>query len=90
MEKIRKLIPLEKLEMPIRKQLLKAYPDGFGKAVMKIDAPTPFYAIRFESPEVSYLVKLSNYFVETFNEDDDDYNDGEVDSDDIESDEDED
>jgi len=89
MEKTRKLISFEKLEAPLRKKLLREYPDGFGNAVMKIEAPTPFYAVRFESDDTSYLIKLSNYFVESMEDDEDDERD-DLDTDDLELDEDED
>jgi hypothetical protein len=91
MDKTRKLVSFEKLDATLRKQLLREYPDGFGNAVMKIEAPTPFYAVRFESEDTSYLIKLSNYVVESLedDEDEDDERD-EMDTDDLELDEDED
>ncbi|MCR9172064.1 MAG: hypothetical protein NXI10_06205 [bacterium] len=67
--KARKLISFDKLELPLKRQLLKAYPDGFEDSVMRIDAPTPFYAVLFEADDITYLVKLNNYLVNASSED---------------------
>ncbi|GAB5418541.1 MAG: hypothetical protein Crog4KO_02980 [Crocinitomicaceae bacterium] len=61
--KIRKLVSFEKLEAPLRRQLLNQYPEGFDGAVMRIEAPKPFYAVILESEQVTYLVKLNNNLI---------------------------
>ncbi|XOV69189.1 MAG: hypothetical protein ACFHU9_08370 [Fluviicola sp.] len=61
--KARKLISFDKLDVPLKRKLLKAYPDGFEESLMRIDAPTPFYAVLLDSDDITYLVKLNNYLV---------------------------
>lgn len=61
--KARKLISFDKLESPLKRQLLREFPDGFEDAVIRIDAATSFYAVLLELEEISYLVKLNNYLV---------------------------
>lgn len=67
--KARKLVSYDKLEQSLKRQLLKAYPDGFDDVAMRIDAPTPFYAVLLEAEEITYLVKLNNYLINASSED---------------------
>jgi len=61
LSKARKLISFDKLELPLKRQLLRKYPDGFEDSAIRIDAPNPFYAVLLELEEITYLVKLNNY-----------------------------
>lgn len=61
--KLRKLIPFNKLESSLRQLLIQEHPDGFGDAVIRIDAAKPFYAVLFDHEDTTYLVKLNNYLV---------------------------
>ncbi|MFT4661504.1 MAG: hypothetical protein ACI8XB_001781 [Patiriisocius sp.] len=73
--KIRKLVSFNKLESSLRKLLIREYPDGFGDAVLRIDASKPFYAVLFDHENTTYLVKLNNYLVKASQvELEDDYN----------------
>lgn len=86
------MVSYEKLDPSLKKELLKQYPDGFEDAAMRIDAPTPFYAVLFEAEDVTYLVKLTNYVVTSSLDDDDDDDadneDMDVDTDDLDMDDD--
>ncbi|MFT5777565.1 MAG: hypothetical protein ACI837_000501 [Crocinitomicaceae bacterium] len=61
--KLRKLVSFNKLESSLKQLLIQEYPNGFGDAVIKVDAPKPFYAVLFECEETTYLVKLNKYLV---------------------------
>lgn len=74
--KTRKLISYDKLDHTLKRQLLKEHPDGFEDSVIRIDAPTPFYAVLLEADATTYLVKLSNYIINMDADDlDDEMND---------------
>ena len=89
--KTRKLISFDKLEQPLKRKLLQAYPDGFEEAVVRVDAPTPFYAVLFEAEDITYLVKLNNYLASaSMDELEDDFEDDDADLTGLESDEDDD
>jgi hypothetical protein len=61
--KLKKLVSFNKLEPSLRQLLIQEYPDGFGDAVIRIDAPKPFYAVLFDQEDTTYLVKLNTYLV---------------------------
>ena len=67
--KARKLISYDKLDLSLRRQLLRDYPDGFEEAVMRIDAPNPFFAVLLELEEITYLVKLNKHLIHSSVED---------------------
>ena len=79
MNKISKLVSFEKLLPELRAKLIEEYPMGFNDAVMRIDAPKPFYAILLEDEGVTYLVKLNEDQIKTsaieYDDDDDDSDD---------------
>lgn len=75
----RKLVSFDKLQSALRNKLTRAFPYGFGDAVMKIEAPTPFHAVLFEDEGMTYLVKLSPYQVNTSSIDYDDNEEEEID-----------
>jgi len=76
--KSRKLISFDKLDNTLKRQLLKEYPDGFEDVAIRIDAPTPFYAVLLEADSTTYLVKLSNYIINMDADDLDDELDDDV------------
>jgi hypothetical protein len=61
--KLKKLVSFNKLEPSIRRLLIQEYHDGFEDAVIRIDAPKPFYAVLFDHEDTTYLVKLNRYLV---------------------------
>ena len=76
--KMKKIVSFDKLESALRRQLLSDYPDGFGDAVMRIEAPKPFYAVLLESDQATYLVKLNNYLIRSSVAEDDEDDDADV------------
>lgn len=58
--KRRSVISLHNLPVELQEAVKKAYPTGYYDAMIRIDKPNGefFYAVPFETEEVSYMVKI--------------------------------
>ena len=58
--KKRSVVSFANLSPELQEEVKKLYPYGFTEAMMRIDKPNGefFYAVPFETEEVSYLVKV--------------------------------
>ena len=69
------------LPQELQDAVKELYPAGFSEAMMRVDKPNGdfFYAVPFETEEVSYLVKIDVKIDEISDEEDDkDYFDDEI------------
>ena len=69
------------LSQELQDAVKELYPAGFSDAMMRVDKPNGdfFYAVPFETEEVSYLVKIDVKIDEISDEEDDkDYYDDEI------------
>ncbi len=69
------------LSEELQEELKKAYPLGFTDSMIRIDKPSGdfFYAVRFETEDISYLVKINVKIDKTIEEEEDkDYFDDEI------------
>lgn len=84
MSKRRAIVSFEKLSAEQKKQLEKAFPDGYSNQLTSIKTPTGevMDALIWETEEIIYLVKINKAAFRTALDDDDDDYDG----DDMESD----
>jgi len=57
--KKRVLTSFDKISPEIRKVLESKYPDGYLDHAVKVDAPTPFYAVILELDDIIYLIKVN-------------------------------
>lgn len=66
-------VSMEKLSPELQEAVKAAYPAGFYDAMMRIDKPNGdfFYAVPFETDEISYLVKIDVKIDELSDDDDD-------------------
>ncbi|MBR4851078.1 MAG: hypothetical protein IKU97_03350 [Tidjanibacter sp.] len=71
--KRRSVVSFANLSPELQEAVKKAYPYGFTDAMMRIDKPNGefFYAVPFETDEVSYLVKINVKIDEHIEEEDD-------------------
>lgn len=85
MSKRRAIVSFEKLSAEQKKQLEKAFPDGYLSQLTSIKTPTGevMDALIWETEEIIYLVKINKAaFRSALDEDDDDYDgDDDMDSD---------
>lgn len=77
--KRRSVVSLTNLAPELQEEVKKLYPHGYTDAMMRVDKPNGefFYAVPFETEEVSYLVKI-NVKIDDYVEEEDDkdyYND---------------
>ena len=79
--KKRLVVSFNNLPLELQKELKALYPAGYYDVMMRIDKPNGdfFYAVPFETEEVSYLVKIDVKIDDLSDEDDDkDYYDDEL------------
>ena len=71
--KKRLVVSFNNLAPELQEQLKALYPLGFSDVMMRIDKPSGdfFYAVPFETEEVSYLVKIDVKIDEVRDDDDD-------------------
>ncbi|MFI3330213.1 MAG: hypothetical protein R3Y38_00235 [Rikenellaceae bacterium] len=65
----------------LQEELKKLYPIGFSEAMQRIDKPSGdfFYAVRLETEDISYLVKIDVKIDDSLEEEEDkDYYDDEI------------
>ncbi|MBI2258907.1 MAG: hypothetical protein HYU67_08415 [Flavobacteriia bacterium] len=74
MTKKRSIISYDKLDIEQKKELLKAFPDGFSSGMTQIKTPTgeTLDALLWETEEIIYLVKLNKPQVKAKSVDDED------------------
>lgn len=69
------------LSPELQEKVRELYPNGFSDAMMRVDKPNGdfFYAVPFETDEISYLVKIDVKIDDMSDEDDDkDYYDDDL------------
>lgn len=69
------------LSPELQEKVRESYPNGFSDAMMRVDKPNGdfFYAVPFETDEISYLVKIDVKIDDMSDEDDDkDYYDDDL------------
>lgn len=79
--KKRLVVSFNNLPLELQEELKALYPAGYYDVMMRIDKPNGdfFYAVPFETEEVSYLVKIDVKIDDLSDEDDDkDYYDDEL------------
>ena len=79
--KKRLVVSLKNMTPELQEEVKALYPAGFSDAMMRVDKPNGdfFYAVPFETEEVSYLVKIDVKIDElTDEEEDKDYFDDEI------------
>ena len=79
--KRKSVISFNNLPLEIQEAVKAFYPYGYAEAMMRIDKPNGdfFFAVTFETEEVSYLVKIDVKIDEiTDDEDDKEYYDDEI------------
>ena len=71
--KKRSVVSFANLSPELQEEVKKLYPYGFTEAMMRIDKPNGefFYAVPFETEEVSYLVKINVKIDDHIEEEDD-------------------
>lgn len=71
--KKRLVVSFNNLPVELQEQLRTEYPLGYSDVMMRIDKPNGdfFYAVPFETEEVSYLVKI-DVKIDDITDDDDD------------------
>ena len=79
--KKRLVVSFNNLPVELQEQLRAEYPAGYSDVMMRIDKPNGdfFYAVPFETEEVSYLVKIDVKIDDATDDDDDkDYYDDDL------------
>lgn len=79
--KKRLVVSFNNLPLELQEELKALYPAGYYDVMMRIDKPNGdfFYAVPFETEEISYLVKIDVKIDDLSDEDDDkDYYDDEL------------
>ncbi len=79
--KKRLVVSFNNLPAELQEQLRTEYPAGYSDVMMRIDKPNGdfFYAVPFETEEVSYLVKIDVKIDDATDDDDDkDYYDDDL------------
>ncbi|MBQ5844637.1 MAG: hypothetical protein IIW52_07275 [Alistipes sp.] len=79
--KRRSIVSFNALPVELQEEVKAAYPAGYSDSMMRIEKPNGdfFYAVAFETAEVSYLVKIDVKIDElTDEEDDKEYYDDEI------------
>ena len=79
--KKRLVVSFNNLALELQEAVKAAYPLGYTDYMMRIDKPNGdfFFAVPFETEEISYLVKIDVKIDDLSNEDDDkDYYDDEI------------
>lgn len=68
------------LSPELQEKVRELYPNGFSDAMMRVDKPNGdfFYAVPFETDEISYLVKIDVKIDDMSDEDDKDYYDDDL------------
>lgn len=58
--KKRSIVSLNALSLELQEMVKAAYPGGFTDSMIRVDKPNGdfFYAVTFETEEISYLVKI--------------------------------
>lgn len=71
--KKRLVVSFNNLSVELQEQMKALYPLGYSDVMMRIDKPNGdfFYAVPFETEEVSYLVKIDVKIDEVRDDDDD-------------------
>lgn len=71
--KKRSVVSFTNLPVELQEEVKKLYPYGYTEAMMRIDKPNGefFYAVPFETEEVSYLVKINVKIDDHIEEEDD-------------------
>ena len=71
--KKRSVVSFTNLPAELQEEVKKLYPYGYTEAMMRIDKPNGefFYAVPFETEEVSYLVKINVKIDDHIEEEDD-------------------
>ena len=73
MDKQRKIISFENLSPELRKDLIKAFPNGFAGKTEKIVTPKEtLTVVRFETKDAIYMVKVKLSEKKSVDDDDDD------------------
>lgn len=79
--KKRLVVSFNNLPVELQEEVKAAYPAGYTDSMIRVDKPNGdfFYAVSFETEEVSYLVKIDVKIDDISEEDDDkDYYDDEI------------
>lgn len=78
--KRRSVVSFANLPLELQEEVKKLYPYGYTDAMMRIDKPNGdfFYAVPFETDEVSYLVKIAVKIDEHIEEEDKEYYDDDL------------
>lgn len=78
--KKRLVVSFNNLPAELQEQVKAMYPLGYSDVMMRIDKPNGdfFYAVPFETEEVSYLVKIDVRIDDVSEEDDKEYYDDEI------------
>lgn len=81
MSKKRAIVSYDKLSIEQKKELLKAFPDGFSAGMTQIKTPTgeTLDALYWDTEEVIYLVKINKMPTKPVVRDDDDDDDDDFD-----------
>ncbi|MBO7300984.1 MAG: hypothetical protein J6U53_06265 [Tidjanibacter sp.] len=71
--KRRSVVSFSNLPEELQEEVKKLYPYGYNEAMMRIEKPNGefFYAVPFETDEVSYLVKVTVKIDDHIEDDDD-------------------
>ncbi len=79
--KKRSIVSFNALPVELQEEVKAAYPGGFTDSMIRVDKPNGdfFYAVTFETEQISYLVKIDVKIDElTDEEDDKEYYDDEI------------
>ncbi|MBO5771688.1 MAG: hypothetical protein J6R09_03530 [Alistipes sp.] len=78
--KKRLVVSYNNLPVEVQEQVKALYPAGFSDVMIRVEKPSGdfFYAVPFETEEVSYLVKIDVKIDDVSEEDDKEYYDDEI------------
>ena len=79
--KKRSVVSFNNLPLELQEAVKAAYPNGYSDSMIRVDKPNGdfFFAVAFETEEVSYLVKIDVKIDDITDDDDDkDYYDDEI------------